>query len=477
MNDSSQFGSRKYVGHGNSPARWWTLLVALCILCASLIVVNDSITMVAGIGITLLLIVIVVYILKYPFLGLLFYLGVFLLRPGELFPVLDHFRIELLIGALVIIAIVINQKLLVGKVAIVKDKITISLFVLLVVTLLSVFTSYEKTQTIEQTIAFFKIFIFYYLIVSLVTSKKRFIVFCFTFCALITYIGFDALVSYFRGEFVHTMNVDRLTGTTSSGGDPNTLANTLAAAIPLLISTAAYFKNRFVKSILWIFSLLIGYLIVITASRGGMLACLGVIIGYIVFSKHKVLGVIVALVLVISVWQVMPDQYQARYERFFEISKDVNRASSGRWEIWKAGIRMTISHPILGVGAGAFSWAYASGDFGPPQRMESHNILIQVLATTGIVGLGAWLLFIGMLIKTLAGIGRGVRGISSCRWCLTYKHGLMIVLIALFVSGMFGHSLYRYTWYLVAGLAVSLENILEKTLEREKVPVEPYGNM
>jgi len=110
----------------------------------------------------------------------------------------------------------------------------------------------------------------------------------------------------------------------------------------------------------------------------------------------------------------------------------------------------------LGVGAGAFAWANSSGDFGRPMFMQAHNLYIQILATTGLVGFFVWFIFIFNFSKNLRYLMNKVRGRPEHRWIRVYAVSFAICMISLFISGLFAHSLYRYTWYMMAGLTAVL---------------------
>jgi len=440
----------------SSKGLWWALLAFLCLVFGVLCVFVEPLFIIA----VVIVLANIVLVAKYPFYGLLVYLFVFLIRPAEIYPALGVLRMELLLGGLVFLSIIFNQKILTGKVVLPRDRITVALVAFLVAISLSIFTSYEATITKDTIVEFVKILIFYYLIVSLVDTRKRFVTFVATFVLLISYIAFDALAAYLSGQFVHTMDVDRLTGSTSAGGDANTLATTLVTTTPLLVAAALHFRHWLVKSFLGLVTLTMTYLVIITASRGGLLAFFAVVFGGIGFARRKAMLVIAVFLLAIAAWAVMPEQYRERYAAFTDVTENINSVSSGRWEIWGAGLRMIAGRPILGVGAGAFPWAYGSGDFGPPQMMSSHNVYIQVAATTGLVGFGAWVIFLYILIQSLKEIARRAYDLPDNRWYLLFRNGLLVILIALFVSGLFGHSLFRYTWYVVAALAASIGNIM-----------------
>ncbi len=446
---------------------WWALMAFVCLVVGVTCVFVEPLIIMA----VVIVLANIVLVAKYPFYGLLVYLIIFLIRPAEMYPALAPLRMELLLGGLVLMSIILNQKIRTGRVVLPRDRITVSLAALMAAVSLSIFTSYEATVTKDAIVEFVKVLAFYYLIVALVNTRKRFITFMATFVLLISYIAFDALIAYLAGQFVHTMDVDRLTGSTSAGGDANTLATTLVTTTPLLVAAALHFRHWFAKTFLMLVTLSMTYLVIITASRGGLLAFFAVVFGGIGFARRKVMLVAVVILLAVAAWAVMPEQYRERYAAFTDVTENINTVSSGRWEIWGAGLRMIAGRPFLGVGAGAFPWAYGSGDFGPPQMMSSHNVYIQVFSTTGMVGLITWIVFLYTLVTTLRQIPGRAANLPDNRWYTLFRNGLLVILIALFVSGMFGHSLFRYTWYMVAALTATMVNIMgdqEAEIRRER---------
>ncbi|MDF1544725.1 MAG: O-antigen ligase family protein [bacterium] len=418
------------------------------------------------IGIVLLLNIYL--IASYPMYGLLAYLVIYLYRPGEIYPSLAPLRIELLLGVLVIISLIIHQKLKTNRVTLPRDQVTLWLAAFLGVMYISVFTSYEQSATIEICKEFLKILIFYFLIVSLVDTYKKFVAFMVVYIIMIGKIAFDAFNQYLSGSFVHTMGVDRLVGTTSAGGDPNAIAATMAITIPIVVATAFYARNYIIKGGMVILGLGMTYLITITGSRGGLLAFMGALIGGFLYVRHKFFTALLVIVCMIGAWSVLPDQYQARYETLVEVD-DVNDTSSGRWEIWVAGVKMIAARPILGVGAGAFRWAAGSPEFGLNKFMQAHNLIIQIAASTGLVGLFVWFGFMFNFGKQVRRMVLLSQDRVDLRWANLYGKAFIASLIALFVAGGFGHNLYRYNWYLMAGMTVAMVKIVQ---DREQIEQE-----
>jgi len=117
----------------------------------------------------------------------------------------------------------------------------------------------------------------------------------------------------------------------------------------------------------------------------GLLACVAV-------------GAVAAVVLTVSVPQV--GDRVARTAMAWEGESDgVNQALSGRAQIWAAAACMIEEHPINGVGARGFRDAYpgcnpspaAQEVWGAGPALHAHQILLEILSETGILGLLLWL--------------------------------------------------------------------------------------
>jgi O-antigen ligase len=102
---------------------------------------------------------------------------------------------------------------------------------------------------------------------------------------------------------------------------------------------------------------------------------------------------------------------QIRDEIVGKSRSGVNRVTSGRANLVGQGIRISLEHPVLGVGVGGFSREYARRLEIPgrdPKRVASHTTPVTVAAETGLVGLAllAWLAA-AAFFATLHGLGRG----------------------------------------------------------------------
>ncbi len=110
------------------------------------------------------------------------------------------------------------------------------------------------------------------------------------------------------------------------------------------------------------------------------------------------LGTVLAAGLAYSVPQLR--ERVARTAQAWEGDDDgVDQALSGRARIWSAAACMIQSHPINGVGARGFRDAYpgcdpaagSEGVWGAGPALHAHQLVLEILAETGVLGLLLWL--------------------------------------------------------------------------------------
>lgn len=117
---------------------------------------------------------------------------------------------------------------------------------------------------------------------------------------------------------------------------------------------------------------------------------------------------------------------------------DANFAVLERLAHWRAGLDMFADRPWLGVGIGNYSVAYA--DYAPPHWYEplghAHNIFINFLAETGVIGGVAFLLFWLAAWRLTWQVGRRAAARGD-RFAAALALGVMGSLTYLTVHGLF----------------------------------------
>jgi O-antigen ligase len=160
----------------------------------------------------------------------------------------------------------------------------------------------------------------------------------------------------------------------------------------------------------------------------------------------------------------MPDQYKMRYGSMTH--KELDGSTQGRVEAWLTGLQMVADRPVFGVGAGCFGTAHAAAYSHGLRKnwLESHSIYIQVITELGIVGAIAFFGFMVQFLKLNRRVARALaaRG-AAWRWESMLVLSMFVGFAVLIVSGFFGHSLYRRTWYLYAALGLAVWRMVQQS--------------
>ncbi len=194
--------------------------------------------------------------------------------------------------------------------------------------------------------------------------------------------------------------VDRLSGV--FGPCNLKLGPVLASLSPFLLFAAG---RRFGIAGWLLAAAAVGVVIVLAGSRASWITYALVLL----FSGWRLLGgkrllVVMALAVAgaVAVGLLSP-QVRGRIERTtMALQGDaagVDAALSGRGQIWSAAACMVRGHPFNGVGARGFREAYPDCDPDPAQTvawgvgpaLHAHQIVLEILAETGIAGLLLWL--------------------------------------------------------------------------------------
>jgi O-antigen ligase len=173
-------------------------------------------------------------------------------------------------------------------------------------------------------------------------------------------------------------------------GDPNDVSALLLLALPMvLFFVTQQFRNFTARYLVGgaIF-LAVVWLIVVTQSRGAMVALIVLVSAYAyTWIKSKLHKLIFFALIGIAALGLFSTLKRAQ--------SDLEASQAGRMSYWKAGIQMAIRHPLLGVGYQAFPIRlpeYVDSRFSESGPRTAHSTWILLVAETGFVGLGLFML-------------------------------------------------------------------------------------
>jgi len=246
------------------------------------------------------------------------------------------------------------------------------------------------------------------------------------------YIHDQLLVEGFRGRWLGVM------------ADPNHDAMALVGAIPILLFLTTGHGHGWALRIagaLGSAACIMG--IIATHSRGGSVGLAAAVLLFALLSRRKAIASVLVLVAAAGMMLFAPTSFWERNETSTQGAEDLS--IEGRLQAWQVAGRAFRERPVLGVGEGAFleAWSqYAPIDSGRlfGHRYVAHNLVLEVLAELGVVGLFG-----------LAGF------ITICLWSAwRARHGelggearaVLAALIGYLICQMF--SGYSTSWFLYA---------------------------
>ena len=224
--------------------------------------------------------------------------------------------------------------------------------------------------------------------------------------------GLDQLKQLVSGRPMCTLEqvagIDRLSG--FLGPCNRKLGMVMASLSPFLLFAAA----RRLETLGWLLAAgAVGIVVLLAGARAAWITYALVLVasGWRLLGLRRMLGVLAAGALVLTLLAVSSTQVRDRImlttQALDADESGVDTALSGRAQIWSAAVCMVMQHPINGVGARGFREAYPACDREPGQRPEwgqgpafhAHQIVLEILSETGIIGLLLWLAGAALAIR------------------------------------------------------------------------------
>lgn len=216
--------------------------------------------------------------------------------------------------------------------------------------------------------------------------------------------GLDQLKQLISGRPMCTVEqiagIDRLSG--FLGPCNRKLGVVMASLSPFLLFAAAA-RLRVAGWLLA--SAAIGVVVLLAGARAAWITYALVLVfsGWKLLGWKRLLGVFGFGLVVLGALTVASTQVRERILLTTHVlaadEAGVDTALSGRAQIWSAAGCMIAEHPVNGVGARGFRQAYPDCDASPDSRpawgqgpaFHAHQLVLEVLSETGIIGLLLWL--------------------------------------------------------------------------------------
>ena len=320
---------------------------------------------------------------------------------------------------------------------------------------------------------FSKIIIVYFLLINLTTNKRRLRATVWILILCTTYLAIQGILLS-RGMGIGGITAYKGNRVQSKGifADPNDLAMILTIGLPFIFYFFFSERSALRKLLLFVFSGLIIYSILLTGSRGGMIA-LAVVVYLLLQSKS---GKIVAMVLTLACFvglMIMAPSYVVERIRGISLSEGTGYGRIEGWHYWWG---MFLSNPILGIGM---------NNYGEYTNAAAHNSFVHVAGETGMIGLITWIGLFYFSFKNLVTIERKAgkaKRISSALGSFlvvgdptfdqTMTNSLKVSLIGFIVCAFSLSRQYVYVPYILIALSVCTSNVSEIQRNEARISIK-----
>jgi len=240
-------------------------------------------------------------------------------------------------------------------------------------------------------------------------------------------------------------------------GDANFYAQMMVVLLPIAVLRLWAERKRFPRRLALASLVPIIGGVVLTFSRGAAVAAVFFCCALLALRYLKLRHAVVPLIAVIIIVALTP-AYVSRLSTLMKIDSPGMRSADSsireRSTIYLSGIRIFLDHPLLGVGIGQApeylpEYSNYSGHSRLHRKMGPHNMYLESLAETGVLGFAALMAMITLVIRRMWRL-RQYWKIRNPEYAHTAT-SLLLAIAVFLVTGLFLHLAYaRYFWLLFA---------------------------
>lgn len=266
--------------------------------------------------------------------------------------------------------------------------------------------------------------------------------------------------------------------------DPNYYAQLLLLGLPLAAIGAIKSSNSGQRAIFVLASGLILTAMLMTVSRGAIVALLAVLVVALRRQRKRLLVATVFLILVgLVAVNFLPDVVVSRFLGVYNDISSVltgngfiaDKAIAGRLAEMEVAIRLFLDHPMFGVGYNNFDSLYQdvarlNSLMSRGEAREAHNLYLEILAERGLIGFGFFAALISLAIWS-ASVGARICSAGGHRLEGGFAAALILSLSAYLATSVFLHEAFSASFWVLISLAVAAP---QATLS--PAMVRPRGN-
>jgi O-antigen ligase len=419
----------------------------------------------------------------WAFIGLMTFTAVLFFRPQDTIPALDGLHLAELSAIGALIAMMAGRLSRGQSILRFTPELAGVIALGAAILVLAPFSIWMGGAIGTFTDLYVKVILIFIVMVNTLKSPKRVDQFVWLIVVATAYLAFRAVFDYARG--LNLIENGRVQGAVGGMfGNPNDLALNMVVVIPLAVSVALRAASIFRRLAGAVCALLMLGAVVASQSRGGTvgLAVMLLLLGVSIARRKPLVAVGAVLLLMLAV-PLAPASYWQRVASITDESQDATGSRATRRTLLTESYKAFLEHPLTGVGAGQFK------NYDPQGRdqawHETHNVVLQVAAELGVVGLAIFMFLVGRgamagtqarrLLRTAGALPSRKRRVHApahhaavtpeeADWVVAHGSAMVAALVGWFVCALFASVAYQWTFYYLLALAIAPREFLVERL-------------
>ena len=353
------------------------------------------------------------------------------------------------------------------------DGLGLMIILMLGIYLISTVTSFAMFKSAQIWAVYFAFMVFYFIVINTVKTKKQLMDILTVFCLSGLLVCLYGILQYIFGWNVTQAWIDeemfedikmRIYSTLEN---PNVLGEYILLVLPVAISLMWKKKDVFSKIVYGAMAAVMGVALILTFSRGCWIGVMASAAVFITFAAGKLWGL--ALLVLPVIPMILPESI---INRFASIGDMKDSSTSYRVYIWMGTLLMLRDFWLSGVGLGteAFTQVYPFYSYSSIVAPHSHNLFLQIMVESGILGIIAFAIILILFVKKLV-VGYQVQGkLGDVSVTLV---GIGAAVTGFLVQGLFDNCFYNYRVFMVfwsvIALGVAAANVAKTQLSDAEV--------
>jgi putative inorganic carbon (HCO3(-)) transporter len=343
------------------------------------------------------------------------------------------------------------------------EPVTLAVLLFIFVTLFAGVTSFHTATSIPIALLTSVLMLSLPLVTACCTVKKQVDFFFFVFLASAFFVGLVGLYQSVTGRMDMTWVDSELFGhiqfrIIATFGNPNVYGTYLLLAVPLCAALALYVKKPLYKLCAAGVTGLLLINLLLTYSRGCYLALAFALLIFILLAEKRLIVLSMAGIFLLPF--VLPPSV---IDRVLSITNFADSSTSYRIFIWQGTLRIVRDYWMTGLGQGieAYNVIYPYYAFNAVVAPHSHNLFLQVLVETGIVGLTVFVGMLAVFFRSQAMFLRRARDWRNRVVCAA----MVAAAVGFLFQGIFDHVFYNYRVMLIFFMFMGLACAFARTAE------------